>query len=191
MDEQDNINFDNIPEYNSGVEEAVSEPKGDSQEPQKVSGLTLEQINGLLGKSFPDLDTAQKSIKDTYNYVGKKVEAVDTSKFVSKGDYEKDMFYAKNPEYDSQPIREYIEAVSATKGIALKDVVEAESFKELYGGFKSHGESQKLKSVLGTNPRIASSMDSLQNAQKAMSAGNTAEATKLAVKAVMGTLEQQ
>lgn len=55
----------NTPESVPGASD-VSAPEGGGTE----AGLTLEELSATLGKELKDKDSALKSIKDTFNYVG-------------------------------------------------------------------------------------------------------------------------
>jgi hypothetical protein len=48
------------------------------------SQIQLEKLNELLGKDFKDVDTALKSVKDTFNFVGKRDEISQTVKQVAE-----------------------------------------------------------------------------------------------------------
>ena len=49
---------------------------GTVQNVPATDGMTLSEINAALGKNFPNKEAALKSFKDTFSYVGKKVEDV-------------------------------------------------------------------------------------------------------------------
>jgi len=59
----------------------LPEKGGDKTEPENLS---LKQLEETLGKKFPDKETALKSIKDTYNYVGKAGKAVSAMEAFQK-----------------------------------------------------------------------------------------------------------
>lgn len=48
------------------------------------SQLSLEKLNEVLGKDFKDVDTALKSVKDTFTFVGKRDEISQTVKDIAK-----------------------------------------------------------------------------------------------------------
>lgn len=161
---------------------------------ETVEGLSLQDLNKYLGKNYPDKDTALKSLKDTISYVGKKKddivkEAFDGSKFISRDQYETDMFYSKNPDYQSPELRKVIDSMAKADGIRPQDVVESEAFKAVYGKVKGYTDSQSLKSVLETNPRLANTTSKLGEAAEAMKSGNRDLAASKAAQAVMEAFE--
>lgn len=142
--------------------------------PQATDGMTLVEINQLTGKTFPSKEAALKSIRDTYSYVGKKKEDVRAEVLAEQSltndikpltkeleEMRKERFYDKNPQYATPELRDYIDA----KGGKPEDVVNSENFKKLIVKVSSYDESQKLRTVLESNPRIASSKNSLQKAR--------------------------
>lgn len=190
MDNEDNTTFDYLTGDDnnvapSDVNEAVSQSQDTAPE-----AMTLEEMNQHLGKNFKDKATALKAIKDTFNYVGKKKEDVakevfNKDGFVSKDQYETDMFYSKNSEYDTPAIRKVIDSMSKSEGISAREVVNSDSFKEIYGAVKGFNENQNIKSVLESNPRLAGTSSKLQDSFKAAQDGNKELAADLATKAVM------
>ena len=155
--------------------------------------LTLAELNQALGKNYKDKESAIKSFKDTFSYVGKKVEdiapRVDPSQFISREQYETDMFYSRNSEYNQPEVREVIDAMAKAKGVSPKDVIASDSFKAVFSKVKGYDESQSLKSVLETNPRLASTRDSFQQAHEAYKGGKKDAAESLITKAVLESLK--
>lgn len=157
-----------------------------------VEGLSLQELNEYLGKDYKDKGSALKSLKETFSFVGKKIEAgkgVDMSNFISKDQYDTDMFYSKNTEYNNPDIRTVIDSMAKAEGKRPSEVVNSEAFKNVFGKVKGYDESQSLKSVLESNPRLAGSRDKFTQAQEAMKAGNTQSAEELATRAVMEAYE--
>ena len=99
------------------------------------------------------------------------------------------MFFSKNPEYTTPEMREVIKSMAKAEGIKTSEVVEKESFKKIFGAVKGYSESQNLKSVLETNPRIAQTKSLLKEAQEANASGNKDLVKELATKAVMDAYE--
>lgn len=152
--------------------------------------LSLEEINRQLGKNYKDKDAFLKSIQDTFSYVGAKKETIvkdiDTSQFISREQYEKDMFYSQNPELNKKEVRTVLDAMAKANGVSVKEVAESEDFKSLFGKVKGYEESQSIKTVLETNPRIAAQQDSFQRAGELIKAGNRDQAESLIARAVLG-----
>jgi len=150
-------------------------------------GLTLAELNSMLGKNFKDKTTALKSVKDTYSYVGKRKEDIikevggNNNEIASELKLIKDnMFFDKNPDYSQY------KGLIAKMGDNPVDVVNSEEFKAIFEKAKGFDENQKLKSVLVSNPRLAQTKDTLT---KARESGNTEDRERLVAQAVLGTLE--
>jgi hypothetical protein len=160
-----------------------------------AEGLTLSELNATLGKNFPTKEAALKSFKDTYSYVGKKVDDIkrEVLSDVKNDDRlnqlanelaeeRKERFYDRNPNYAS--LRSVIEKM----GTSPAEVVNTAEFKEIYEKISGYDESQKLKTVLESNPRLSSSRDSLTKAREIVRGQQdgqpTEEASQLVVNAV-------
>lgn len=172
----------------SPVKETVS-----AVSPNTADALSLNELNSYLGKNFTSKESALKSLKDTFSYVGKKTEDIkpniDPNQFISRDQYETDMFYSRNAEYSTPEVREVIDAMAKAKGISPKDVVASDSFKAVFSKVKGYDESLSLKTVLETNPRLASTRDAFTEARKHMETGNRANAEALIGKAVLESLK--
>ena len=135
--------------------------------------LTLSELNEHLGKTFPNKDAALKAFKDTFSYVGKKKE--DIEKEVRAGIQNdsridtlakelaierNERFYDRNPQYADPSIRKIIEST----GKSPQEVVNSEEFKSVFTKVAEYDKSQKLRTVLESNPRLASSKDALTKA---------------------------
>lgn len=162
---------------------------------QPGADLSLAELNAHLGKNFTDKDTALKALKDTFSYVGKagQVEKeLSELKAKTAGDgqtaealraLQNNQFYLQNPQY--VPHRALIESLGADP----VKVVETSVFKETFTKVQGYEESQKMKSVLETNPRLAVSTDNLNKAREAMDARRDDEAKSHAAKAVIEAFE--
>lgn len=113
---------------------------------------------------------------------------VDSSKFVSREQYETDTFYAQHPEL--QPFRTVIDSVKQSTGKPLTEVVTLPDVKGLVEKASKFDEQEKSKSVLHTNPRLGSAVTKLEEAQEAHSKGDVATATTKAVDAVLEAFEK-
>lgn len=145
--------------------------------------MTLAEINAALGKNFPTKDSALKSFKDTFSYVGKKKEDIErevTSRLQNDNhnnklaqeieEMRKERFYDKNPQYSS--LRSVIEKAGGNPA----EVVNQDWFKEISTKVSGYDESQKLKTVLESNPRLASSRDALGKARELSQSGGSKDA---------------
>ena len=159
-----------------------------------ADALSLNELNTVLGKTYKDKESALKSLKDTFSYVGKKTEditpKIDPNQFISREQYETDMFYSRNAEYSTPEVREVIDAMAKAKGISPKDVVSTDTFKAVFSKVKGYDESQSLRSVLETNPRLASTRDSFTKAAEMLQqGGNKDVAENLVARAVLESLK--
>jgi hypothetical protein len=141
-----------------------------------VEGLTLAELNQLTGREFPTRESALKSIKDTYSFVGQRKEdiekeilgklggTVEKTDSVAKEleEMRKERFFDKNPQYASPEVRELITKLGGNP----VEVVESPAFKAVFEKVQGYEESQKLKTVLDSNPRLASSVDKLTQARE-------------------------
>lgn len=157
---------------------------------ESPENLSLSELNTLLGKDFKDKATALKSVKDTYSYVGKRKE--DIAKEVGGGNemlaselkqIKENMFFDKNPDY--APYR----SLMTKMGSNPEEVAGSPEFKNIFEKAVGFDASQKLKSVLVSNPRLASSKDNLTKAREAQQSGNSELADNLVARAVLETLE--
>lgn len=172
----------------SPVKETVSAVPSNTAE-----ALTLDELNSYLGKTYKDKASALKSLKGTFSYVGKKTEditpKVDPNQFISRDQYETDMFYTRNAEYATPEVRKIIDAMAKADGVKPQEVVASDTFKAVYSKVKGYDESQNLKSVLETNPRLASTRDAFSQAAEAYKAGKKDDAEKLVTRAVLDSLK--
>lgn len=159
--------------------------------------LTLAELEQHLGKQFPTKEAALKAFKDTFAYVGKKMEDVkkelqsqlDPSTFASKEELQKtrdELYYSKHPELDSY--KSLIEDMRKP-GETIDQVVSKDTFKGIFDKVKAHDEMQKSKSVLQSNPRLGQVTDKISQAREALSKGDTNTASKNAISAVLDAYE--
>ena len=138
--------------------------------------LTLAELNEHLGKQFPNKESALKAFKDTFSYVGKKKEDIEKEvranisnndgleKLAKELEVERrERFYDKNPQYADPAVRAIIEST----GKSPQEVVNSEAFKTVFSKVADYDKSQKLKTVLESNPRLASSRDNITKAKEA------------------------
>jgi hypothetical protein len=170
-------------------------------------GLTLAELNEHLGKQFPNRDSALKALKDTFSYVGKKKEDIEKEVRASVQQNDgierlskeleverRERFYDKNPQFADPSIRKIIEST----GKSPQEVVNSEEFKTVFNKVSEYDKSQKLRTVLESNPRLATSKDNLSKARElqeaAFKTGNyqgrpKEEVDRLAVDAVKEAYE--
>lgn len=163
--------------------------------------ISLEEIEKELGKKFPNKETALKAFKDTFSYVGKKKDSIaeevkkefSGEQFITREQYERDMFYSKNPEYNDPTIQTVIEAISVKEKIPVSEVVKTDAFKDIFGSVTGFKKSQEMKSVLESNPRIASSKSKLSEGRDLIFNGDSAQkeaGRDLVTKAVLEAIDK-
>lgn len=155
---------------------------------EKLSGLSLDELREVLGKDFKDKETALKSIKDTFSYVGKKVDQVEnelkSKGFISKNELEAVLFYRDNPQLDTY--RDVIDAYASKHGITPKEAVKSEALSGLFAKAEQATKYEETQSVIQSNPRLAESRSALDKAREAaVKAGRTDEVESLVAKAVL------
>jgi len=133
--------------------------------------LTLEELNLALGKKFDSKESAVKSIKDTFAYVGKKKEDVEkevVKEVPSSVDSERiaqletELFFQTNNELkDARPI---LEAFAKANGQSLKEAAESEVFKSTLTKLKG----EEKPTVMDTSRRFSGDDDSRKEFQEAI-----------------------
>lgn len=155
--------------------------------------LTLDQLNSELGTRYQTVEAAVKGLKETKNYVGRvgqetKSQEVDTSKFVSKDQYEQDMFYAGQPKL--APYKEIINARAKELGVRPADAVANDAaLKTTLEKLSGYDETENAKSVLMTNPRLGQVTDNLAKANEAAQKGDYRSAEMSATRAVLDLMK--
>lgn len=199
--EEENITFDGLldaSQLNAASPSEAVESVADNSAPQQVGEMSLAELNQHLNKSFPSKEAALKSIADTYSFVGKRKEDIERevlAKVSTESRTEvlakevealrKDMFYKDNPQYASY--RPLIEKLGANPS----ESVNLPEFKEVFTKASGYEENQKLRTVLESNPRIASSRDNLSKARDLAMKGGSKEAVEdLATRAVLDAYEK-
>ena len=150
---------------------------------QDVSNLTLEEINSQLGKDYSTKEAALKSIKDTFSYVGKKLETpeavIDPNKFVSRDEFNQEKFYSDNPQF--KPYKNVISKLGSDPA----KVVEDPEFKQILDNANRFQEIETSRSVLHSNPRLGKASDGITEAREAVKNGDYNAANNKAVESVI------
>ncbi len=173
------------------------------QNPQEPT-FTLSELKSVLGKDFKDKDTALKSVKDTFNYVGRvgqleeelkksqkqptsaanatEVEGIKTELQKMKDE----LWFADNSAY--KPHRQLVETFAKAKGKNFSEIVDSQEFKDVFTKVQGFEKIQNTRTVLESNPRLASSQDKLSKAQNLAATRSRkalSEAGEIAVSAVL------
>lgn len=173
---KEDLTSDALPEEDTasadsaGGEEAVGNVTPDSEVRQDADSLSLQELNEHLGKEFPNRETALKALKDTFSYVGKKVETtspqLDPSNMVTKEEFETAMFYKDNPAHAEN--RDLLDALAAKHGVSHSEAVELDAYKNVFEKVQGYEKSQSAKSVLESNPRLSAVRDSVSSSKENM-----------------------
>jgi hypothetical protein len=185
-----------IPSDANGTVGNVPQGSSASAAASVVEAMTLSELNQHLGKAFPTKEAALKSIADTFSYVGKKKEDIE-KEFMSRApqtdpaivkeleSIRKDMFYKDNPQYADPNVRSLIEKLGSNPS----EVTSRPEFQTVFEKVKGYDESQKLKTVLDSNPRLATSRDALDKALDLRKAGAHSDTVEAQIaEAVLGTI---
>ncbi len=159
-----------------------------------AGALSLSELNSYLGKTYPDKETALKSLKDTFSYVGKKMEAaqpqpasIPPEVAQQLRELKNENFYTKNPQYDTPEYREVI----GKMGENPAEVVGTSAFKGIFEKAAGYDKIQKTKTVLESNPRIGQVRNKMSEAKEATKNRDYNSANTKAVAAVLESYELQ
>lgn len=155
------------------------------------AGKYSKAVQAVMDTKGLSEDGAVKFIMDTVNNTEVKTEAQaeDTSKFVSREEFDKTMFYKDNPQL--APFSNVINAVAAQTGKTLADAAKDESVKTLIDAKNAQDDSEKSKSALTSNGRLGEVSDKMTQAQESLKAGDWNSAKNSAVAAVLEATESK
>lgn len=187
------MNEENITSEGQLGEHAIASESSNPTETvssETVENLSLKEINSFLGKNYKDKGTALKSIKDTFSFVGKKIEASAPVSQSDNGEVAKqlremktELFYSKHPEYES------FKGAISKMGENPADVVEMPEFKDVFVKASGFDKIQKTKTVLESNPRIGQIRNKQKEAHEALVGRNYSAANAIAVESVIEGLD--
>lgn len=162
-----------------------------------AEALSLEQLNTFLGKDFKDKDTALKSIKETFTFLGKRKEdyeaefraklqpsqnnTVDNKAVERLETIERNLWFAENAQYKA--VRPLIEKLAGNG--SLDEAVNSQEFKEVFSKAQGYDETQKSKTVLQSNPKVKTTTNKLTSALQASNSGKYEQSAQDATSAVM------
>jgi hypothetical protein len=155
---------------------------------------------GKTGQFQEVLDTVKqeqglKTEEEAINYLkglsSNKGGGEDKGDFVSRKELAERDFFNENSEY--KPYKEVIKAIAKDKGMSIQDAVNSDEVKPFIEKVLAHDKSENAKSVLHSNPRIASAKDKMAKARETItpsgdglpSAKELDKAGELAVDAVI------
>jgi len=175
-----------VKEAKANVEDAPQQPKADV--------FDLGKLNDELGTNYATHDDAIKGLKNLKSFVGAKEDKVaekviDEGKFITKNQYEQDMFYSRRE--DLAPYKDIINARAKELGVSPANAVENDDpLKNTLEKLRGFDDTEKAKSVLMSNPRLGQVTDKLDVAREASSKGDYVTAEKNAVAAVMDAVSK-
>lgn len=153
--------------------------------------ISLEKLEATLGKDFGgDPDTALKSIKDTFAYIGKRKEDIAKEIVPPQNEellalrsrldsLEAERFYEENPTL--KEFRPLLQKIGGNPAEAIK----SPELAPLLEKARAAGELEKNRSVIHSKPRIANPTTQLQEvqelAQKGASKDDVADALAKAI----------
>jgi len=182
----ENITPDTLP-YEGG-EGAVIDNQGTQAAPSDY--MTLTEINSHLGKNFADKDTALKALKDTFSYVGKKVEPdealIKAQGYMTRAELENELFFRDNPGHAGN--KDILSAIAESKKISYAEAAKTESYKKLFDGATEFEKNQSLKSVLSPSPRIQQAIERGKSVIELKQQGRNSDAQREAAKTVIEAL---
>jgi hypothetical protein len=109
---------------------------------------------------------------------------VDFSSEIKKVEekFSEELFYSKNSQYE--PYREVLTALKTQHGKSLSEVVQLDSFNNLYEAAEAKAQADKNKTVLESNSRLGQVVDKFTEAKELMDK-NPEAAKDMATKAVI------
>ncbi len=132
--------------------------------------------------------TEEQAIAFIEQSATKQENQVDTSKYVSREDFERANFY--NERVELKPYQSLIETFAkANPGKSRDEILAIPEIKTVLDKVKSHDTTERQKSVLHSNPRIGMSTDKLTKAREELSKGDAKGAGDSAVGAVIDAFE--
>ncbi len=194
-------NDDSVVEFKDIVNTELNRDYKTNEEAIKAVRETFKYV-GKVGKVLPLVEKLQANyggeanvIKFMEDALTKKDPIVETPKevqqskeapegrFVSKEQYEADMFYSKNPQLaESKVLIDALKKANPTK--SFDEVVAMPEVKGLFDKAKGYDENEKNKSVLRSNPRLGLATDKMSKAREASAKGDSSSGT-LATEAVI------
>lgn len=140
--------------------------------------LSLAELNQLLGKNYKDKTTALSAVKETYSFVGRKIDAANPAPTPADPNLASEVqslkvraFYAENPDYKGH------EDIIKAMGSDPLEVVKTNAFKTYFEKAKVADQVTKAKSVVSSNSRLGQSSSVMDDAVKVANATGSTERT--------------
>lgn len=156
---------------------------GKAGEAIKVVEAVMQSKGFKTPKEAVDFITTSLQAPPKVEPVKEEKPVIDTSKFVSREEFDKKDFYANHPELKGS--EKLVETyVKANPGISRDEILKMDDVKEVLGSLTV----QKQKSILHSDSKIGVAQNKLEEAKTKMAEGKPVdikEAESLATKAVM------
>lgn len=176
----------------AGEQPSLPKASDNTSSPQQgtsvpTASLSLDELNKITGRNFTDRDSALKAIGDTFSFVGKKKETVaqelqNTGEYISRKELDSELFYRDNKIASEN--RKIVDAFAKANGITAREAFEIPELKSLIEKAKGYDDSQAAKSVIETNPKLASVKNITDTVKSLMSQGNKDNAGLEAARAI-------
>lgn len=189
MDE-DNITPNTLPDepYSSDGEGAVEQNEGNEE--SNVDNLNLSELNTLLGKDFQTKEAALKSIKDTFNYVGKKPKDVEKDLkdkgYMTREEAENLFFLRDHPEHSNN--KDILEALAIKNNVTISEAAKLPAYTKLFEASAKYQEHQSNQSVMDSNPRIAEMKERIDSVREMQRSGDVEGARAEAARMVLESI---
>lgn len=173
-----------------GTDTESGQPTVSDQAQSDTNAISLDEIQSFLGKKFDSKETALKSIKDTFNYVGRKTEdaaklaeetLAKSGEYVRRSEIETEFFYRDNP--NAAKHRVLVDAVAKANNISAREASERVEVKKVLEAASAFEEQETAKTVMQSNSRLGATRDKIQEAKKLMGEGRSKEAESILVDA--------
>lgn len=141
---------------------------GKVRQVMKEKGIGINDLmNKLMSTDQPVAPAATPEVPATVPTNGQ---------YVTKEQFEELQFFAENPEY--KPYKDVIEPFrKSNPDKSIAEVIQLDSFKNVYSKVKAHDEAEGSKSVLQSNSRLGAVQDKTEKAQEALKQSRQAAAT--------------
>ncbi len=203
MENQENLTSEQLAEIEAlPLHEAAGKILGKEFPDVASAAKAMKDTFGYVGKAGEAIKLVEsvmtaksfKTPKEAYDFINASLQPpkevvkeekqeIDTSKFVSREEFDKKDFYANHPELKGH--EKLVETyVKANPGISRDDILKMDDVKETLGTLSS----VKQKSILHSDSKVTIAQSKMEEARNKMADGKPVdieEAKSLATKAVM------
>lgn len=205
MENQENLTSEQLAEIEAlPLHEAAGKILGKEFPDMASAAKAMKDTFGYVGKAGEAIKVVEtvmankgfKTPKEAVDFITTSLQAppkvepvkeekpvIDSSKFVSREEFDKKDFYSNHPELKGH--EKLVETYAkANPGTSRDDILKMDDFKEAFGALAV----VKQKSILHSNEKIGVAQNNLEKAKEKMAEGNPVgieEAKSLATKAVM------